>query len=47
MEAANDYITQCAGVLCKMLLECFFATKTLMREKITAPEGLIYGSDVF
>ena len=22
-----------------MLLECFFATKTLMREKITAPEG--------
>ena len=23
----------------KMLLECFFATKTLMREKITAPEG--------
>ena len=27
------------SILRKMLLECFFATKTLMREKITAPEG--------
>ena len=24
----------------KILLECFFATKTLTREKITAPEGV-------
>jgi len=28
-----------AVIFCKMLLECFFDTKTLMREKITAPEG--------
>ena len=27
------------SILRKMLLECFFDTKTLMREKITAPEG--------